>query len=104
MRMTAEDYKAYQAKRAPKRPKFGNVKKVVNGLEFDSTKEARRWQDLILWQQSGQIMCLSRQVPFPIRVNKQLIGTYIADFKYYKDGVLIVEDVKNKATKTPLYE
>lgn len=28
----------------------------------------------------------------------------MADFSYHENGILVVEDVKSKATKTPLYQ
>ncbi len=105
MRITPEEYKALMAKRQPEKPnKFRNVKKIVNGLEFDSTKEARHYQDLLAWQQSGQITELERQRPFMIEINGMHVCTFFADFTYVKDGSLIVEDVKSRATKTPVYQ
>ena len=104
MRITPEEYKALMDKREPKRPKYGNKKKLVNGLEFDSTKEARRYQDLLAWQHSGQISELERQRSFHIEVNGHYIGFYVSDFVYKKDGQLVIEDVKSPATKTHLYQ
>jgi len=106
MRMSEDEYKALMTKRLPpaeKRPKYGNVKKEVGGLIFDSAKEARRYQDLLVWQSSGQITELERQKRFDIEVNGEYIGFYLCDFAYKKGGELIVEDVKSKATRTRLY-
>jgi hypothetical protein len=105
--MSEAEYNDLIAKRSPKeekRAKYGNVKKVVNGLEFDSTKEANRYSDLLVWQSSGQITELVRQKQFTVEVNGQYIGFYLCDFAYMKDGKLVVEDVKSKATRTPLYK
>lgn len=89
---------------AEKRSKFGNKKKEVNGVVFDSTKEARRYVDLLNWQQSGQIRELRHQHEFPITVNEVAICSYVADFTYLKDGDFIVEDTKSKITrKLPVY-
>jgi hypothetical protein len=97
--MSESDFKNWNAKKAAKIPKFRNKKKVVNGLEFDSTKEARRWQDLVLWQSSGQITGLVRQHEYPLFVNGILICRYVADFVYNREGQAVVEDVKSKPTR-----
>jgi hypothetical protein len=103
MRMSVEEYRAYEDKRKPKAPKYGNKKKIVNGLEFDSTKEARRWQDLVLMQQAGQIVGLERQREYPLDVNGLHICTYVADFSYRAvrgaDVIPTVEDVKSEPTR-----
>lgn len=104
MRISQEDYKKIVAKRLAKKPKFGNVKKEFNGRTFDSTKELNRYQDLLVWQSSGQITELECQRSFDIEVNGHYIGFYVSDFTYKKDGRLVVEDVKSKVTrKLPLY-
>lgn len=81
-----------------KRPKFGNRKVVVDGLSFDSVKESRRWSELCLLQRSGHIADLSRQVRMPLRVNGQLVCTFIPDFTYVEAGQQVVEDVKSPIT------
>lgn len=78
LRMTTQEYQA----RTVKRPKYGNKKKMVNGMEFDSTKEARRYQDLALMQEAGQIRSLRRQVPYGIYIKGQHICGWLADFVY----------------------
>lgn len=105
--MTPEEYRAYLAKNQPKaekRAKFGNQKTAIDGYTFDSKKESTRYLELKLWQQSGQIRELRIQPDFPLIVNEVECGSYVADFQYLKDGEMIVEDVKSKATKKlPLY-
>ena len=108
--------------------KYYNVKtKTSDGLVFDSSKEARRWEQLLLLQKAGEITSLCRQVSYElipaqyetrIRYSKKtgkrlkdeqmLIERkceYIADFVYTdaKTGETVVEDVKSKATRTPEY-
>lgn len=88
---------------AKKAGRVKNVKrKVVNGIEFDSTREARRYQDLELMQHAGQISELRRQVPFDIRINDILVCTWYADFVYARGGIKIVED--SKGWKTDIYK
>lgn len=81
------------------RSKYGSVKSIAGGIEFDSQKEARRYQDLTLLARAGLIRDLHRQVEFRLIVNRSLVCTYVADFVYIRDGRQIVEDVKSKATR-----
>ena len=89
--------------------KYGNHKTEVDGLRFDSKKEAVRWAELKLLERAGEIFDLQMQVPFVlIPVQRDETGKvierevkYIADFTYRdrKTGRLTVEDVKSPATK-----
>ena len=93
--------------------KYGNRKTEVDGIKFDSKKEARRYAELQLMQRAGEIYELKRQVPFVLiptqrGENGKVIERevkYIADFTYREKGVnrLVVEDTKSEATKTPEY-
>ena len=86
--------------------KYHAVKKEVvldNGTvhTFDSVKELRRYNELSLMQQAGEISGLEIQKPYEL-IPKQKLSNgkterncqYIADFVYQKDGKTIVEDVK----------
>lgn len=79
--------------------KYRNIPTEVDGITFDSRKEARQWERLLLRQGSGQIHGLQRQVPYPLEVNGVLIATYFADMTYYEGDVLVVLDVKGYRTK-----
>lgn len=84
--------------------KYHNKKTVLNGIKFDSKKEAMRYRDLKLMEKAGEIENLRLQVPYVI-IPKSKYGRaikYIADFVYLKDGVEIVEDTKG--VKTPVYK
>lgn len=85
---------------APKSPKFRNRKTTVDGIEFDSAKEARRWGELKLLERAGEIRGLERQTRFALDVNGQPICHYVADFAYRRGEALIVEDVKSPITRT----
>lgn len=99
LRMSAADYNA----RMTKKPKYGNKKKMVNGLTFDSTREATRYQDLALMQHAKHIKELRRQVRFPIYMGKIFICEWVADFTYATaDECKIVED--SKGFKTDVYK
>lgn len=94
-----------------KKPKYGNVKTEVDGIKFDSKKEAKRWLELKAMEQRGEINGLQRQVSIVILPKVVIDGRtrpatrYVPDFCYHdKAGVYVVEDVKSKASKTPVYE
>lgn len=88
------------APKPAKRLKYGNRKVVIDGIQFDSSKEGRRWQDLKLLETAGEIHSLETQVRYKINVNGEHICDYIADFVYMHKGLtLVVEDVKSEATR-----
>ena len=87
--------------------KFRSRKTEVDGIVFDSSKEARRWQELRLLESAGAILYLERQVAFDlIASNGEVVAKYYADFRY-KDLALnktVVEDTKSDHTRTlPVY-
>lgn len=89
--------------------KFGNVPVVVDGIRFDSAREAKRWGELRLLEMGGEISNLSRQVTFPLEGRDGPILTdsgkqqrnYVADFHYFdkRNGAWVIEDAKGFATK-----
>ena len=87
--------------------KYLNKKTKVDGITFDSKKEANRYLILKQIEKDGKINTLKRQVPFPL-IRKSQYGReirYVADFTYYHDGWLVVEDVKSPYTrKNPVYK
>ena len=88
---------------AAKRPhKYGAVAKVVDGIRFASTREARRWQALKLLEHTGAIRSLERQVRIPLHApGGGLVGHYVADFRYYdvERGKTVVEECKGFETE-----
>jgi hypothetical protein len=89
--------------RAPARPsKMHNQPTTVDGIEFQSKREAVRYGALKLLQSAGEITGLERQVRFAIDVAGLHICDYVADFCYHAvDGTSVVEDVKGM--RTPIY-
>lgn len=95
-----------------------NARKVkVDGIVFDSRKEADRWRELKLLERAGKITELQRQVKFTlIPTQRKFCGeidkngrfkkgkvierkcSYYADFVYMQNGKQIVEDAKGKRT------
>ncbi len=92
--------------RIPTSNKYGARKTVIDGMVFDSKAEANRWCELKIMERCGAISNLERQRKYPL-INKSRYGgeiCYIADFVYRENGATVVEDVKSKATATPLYK
>ena len=97
-----------------KRPKYGNKKIEIDGIKFDSLKEAKRYQELLLLQRAGEISDLELQPKFELIKSVKFADTdrakpairYFADFAYTDvlTGKRIVEDVKSKITReSPIY-
>ena len=96
--MSLEEYQAL-AKPAQKRNKFNAQPTWVDGIRFASGGEARRYSQLKVLQQAGEISDLELQVKFKLVVNGILITTYICDYRYVQDGKTIVEDHKGVRTR-----
>ena len=72
-----------------------------NGLKFDSKHERDRYIELVLLEKSKAIQDLKCQVSFPL-IPRSKYGReirYVADFTYYENGELVVEDAKSSITK-----
>lgn len=87
--------------------KYRNTKTVIDGIEFASKREAKRYSELKLLERAGEIKALGLQVPFQLIEPMRICGKhhraiiYIADFVYCQDGRRVVEDVKG--FKTDVY-
>lgn len=94
--------------------KYNSRKTVVNGITFDSKKEAGRYQELLLLEQAGEIRGLKLQPEFTLQEafttpqgERVRAVKYRADFSYsrpIKEGAdtrweQVVEDVKGVRTK-----
>jgi hypothetical protein len=93
----------------PSKNKFNATRTDVDGLKFPSKAEARRYGELKLQEDVGDIDCLEVHPKFALHIRnfegkKEFQGFYVADFRYRDgDGDIIIEDVKGgNATRTPL--
>ena len=109
--------------------KYHNEPDTRGALRFDSKKEARRYDELLLMLQAGQIRNLKLQAQYTLQESyitpegdRVRAIRYVADFeyerlvirRYQKDGgysfeecedwEVVVEDVKSRVTKTAQYE
>lgn len=86
--------------------KYNAHKTIIDGITFDSNKEAKRYTVLRSLQDGGYIKGLSLQVPFELipKQDGERAVKYIADFVYYdiEKQIHIVEDVKG--FKTDVYK
>lgn len=101
--MDAADYVA-QTKKANK---FKAVKHDEDGHTFASGAELRRYRELKLMVQAGEIVDLMIHSPvFGIVVNGHKVSRYTPDFSYHRAETdeWVIEDVKGgRATKTRDY-
>lgn len=82
--------------------KHGNVVDFRGALRFDSKKEARLWDSLLMQQRAGIYDVVQRQVTFTFTVNGVSVGRYRADFVVREPGQrhLRVADCKSAHSRT----
>lgn len=84
--------------------KYRAKKVQVDGITFDSKREARRYCELKLLERAGEIHSLELQKRYELipKQGKERAVHYIADFVYRDSkGAEIVEDTKG--VRTPEY-
>lgn len=92
-----------------KPPKYRNKVVHMDGMRFDSKKEAQRWFDLRMRAMAGEIADLKAQVRYKLYSHNPdgppvNIASYYPDFEYREGNKLVCEDVKSPATrKNPTY-
>lgn len=88
--------------------KYRAKKTAIDGIKFDSKKEAKRYIALRELEKKGNIEKLMLQPRFLLQEGFRKNGKayrkieYVADFMYEQDGKLIIEDVKG--IKTDVYK
>ncbi len=73
----------------------------MDGIVFDSEREAKRYGELKLLLKAGEIWLLETQVSFELNEGGSHSLKYIADFVYLdsRTGEKIIEDCKGFRTK-----
>lgn len=121
VRWTLKDVQAHQERHgaaASTRPaaapsKLRNQKTMVDGIWFDSKKEAGHYQLLKMRERLKEIDRLDLQPVFPIYVDtadrgRIHCGDFRADFRYWEQfggkDTLRVVDVKSPVSKTEAYQ
>ena len=85
--------------------KYRARKTEVDGIIFDSRKEADRYVELKILENAGYIKDLQMQVPYELvptqkgNLRTERAVKYVADFVYSEDGQTVVEDVKGMKTR-----
>jgi len=91
----------------------GKAERTVDGIVFDSLKEARRWGELKLLERAKKIIWLKRQIVYPLYAatccedryehGQQVVAKFKADFVYDEHNgqrwVTVVEDCKGAVTR-----
>lgn len=97
----------YEYRKLITNSKYHAKKVEIDGVVYDSKKEAKRAAILEQQERYGMITNLQKQVTFELQpgyTNNQGKKirpiTYIADFVYEKEGKKIVEDTKGYRTET----
>lgn len=109
------------AQQRQRESKYHNQRDSRGEIQFDSKKEARRYDELMVLLRAGKIRDLKLQAQFTLQESfitetgeRVRAIRYVADFAYeratdpYQTGAIhwvpVVEDVKSKATKTEKYK
>jgi hypothetical protein len=85
--------------------KYHAVKTTIDGIVFDSKREAARYQELCLLEKAGEITDLSIHPAFLLadafnnRGEHYWSIVYKADFKYQDGDAIVVEDIKGTVTQ-----
>ena len=109
-RLSASEYRTS----ARKPNKYGAKKTTVDGIVFDSKREAKRYAELRALEKAGEISHLELQPVFRLEIDGRPIlirsegypngrrVKYVADFAYWDGEKRVVEDAKG--FKTPDYK
>lgn len=110
MRWSEEEYKDFINKKVgqakPKKSKYNNKITYVDGIRFDSKREAEYYKQLLLLLKIGEVKEIELQPKFTLLETFRKNGvthrsiTYKADFKVtYTDNRVEVIDVKGVETQ-----
>ncbi len=108
--MTSKEYRELQRKnrkkanpRSKAMSKHGNKKVTIDGHVFDSKMEGKRYRELKLLERAGEISDIDLQPRYRLQDSFKYDGTtyrsinYTPDFRYKKNGEVVVEEVKGFA-------
>jgi len=83
-----------------KKPKYKSVKVRVDGIPFDSMKEANYYSELKIRKRIGEIVGFALQPRFILQDGEGTSIEYRADFiEFYPDGKYKVVDTKGMKTE-----
>ena len=104
--MTAQEARALRVN-APKKSKYHNEKVVLDGITFDSKKEARYYANLLIQKKAGLVKEFELQPVFILQDSYRTKDgkkvreiVYKADFRVtYTNNRQVIVDVKGHKTK-----
>lgn len=109
-KLTYEEFLKRKKTRGKIQAKYKNRSVWVNGYVFQSTFEGMRYKQLLILEENGTIEQLELQPKFrllqgfKVKTNEgfktQYPIQYFADFRYLKNGMVVVEDTKGYETET----
>lgn len=114
MRWSEEEYERYKKSKevnmresvVKKKNKYNNIKTTIDGIKFDSKKEANYYCQLKLLKQAGEIKDFGLQPRYELQPTFRKNGkthrsiTYVADFIVTNlDGTTDIIDVKGVETQ-----
>lgn len=70
----------------------------TESVRFASQLEAKMWAVYRDMEKRGEISELELQPRFPLNINGAKIGTYVADFRFLRNGDRVVVDTKGAST------
>lgn len=85
----------------PDMNKHRNVPVTIDGIRFASKQEGARYLELKVLFRAAKIQDLKIHPRFILRIGQYKICAYVADFSYWRDGGLVVEDVKGRKSGGP---
>lgn len=81
------------------RHKYNAKPTTIGGIRFDSKKEAKYYQDLLVRQKAGEVLFFLRQTPFHLVKQDGTAIIYRVDFQEFRsDGTVHFVDVKGMIT------
>ena len=83
-------------------PVADKAERTVDGIVFDSRREAERYGELKLRERAGLIGRLEIHPSWNVMIGRRKLCRYTADFLYrdiMAEGALVVEDVKSTGTR-----
>jgi hypothetical protein len=78
--------------------KFKAIRCEADGIKFASKKERKRYLELKILQQAGDVLFFLRQAPFHLQGGVKYVCDYLV---FWSDETVTVEDVKG--VRTPMY-
>jgi protein associated with RNAse G/E len=107
MRLSVKEATSMGIVSPSRQSKYKNEKTIVNGITFDSMKEATYYAELVMKKKAGIIAKIELQPAFVLQEGYRTKSgekvreiKYVADFKVtYPDGKIQIVDTKGYRTK-----